>query len=599
MRLPASMQPWMEWLDQLDPELAVQLGKLILQIEPLFPAPRALPITGNDAFDGFNGIINRGHYERLLSSEWMLAEDLPEEFMRRAVENEHMFLAPLLIEPRNDGTCCVIFDTGAHQLGAVRVFHVAMWLVLVRRAAQRGTVLRWAIAQQPAQVSEDCSIEGLKTLLGSRTLAEVDDTMQQQWHDYLADPQHQVAEQWWIGAPNDLCPIAPEISANRITIESCPLSEQTSIQLDAKSLQRKQQIQTPSGKLFSRLLKGQFQVLQQLMQEAKQPTSPERLVSRHQSLFLSPCGQYVAVLLPDRSVPVWRIGLHEKNSRKQVSRYIRPIGEFVAFLFDGKIFGGLNTISPEELYGWRLPKHSIRNSDNQKVVIQHGLRTKMPAVLLRNNDQQRLYLLDHKRQLHWRTASSDYHETKIIAKQVQSLYAVSYRQMIYAVPEQEQMVIKCTTIPKSGDTWETKSYVLDLSTAPKKLPDKILLCRNINWQDQKNAAWAAYDQGTKSWWIGHHECNAHSKIKPAQATHVIALIRDMHQSLGLLVLQPDHRTLTLLYGSQPPRILIESPYEIIHTEISSHHLAWIDTQQQLHFLELHSELRLSSIDLEG
>lgn len=592
MRLPASMQPWMEWLDQLDPELAVQLGKLILQIEPLFPAPRALPITSNDAFDGFNGIINRGHYERLLSSEWMLAEDLPEEFMRRAVENEHMFLAPLLIEPRNDGTCCVIFDTGAHQLGAVRVFHVAMWLVLVRRAAQRGTVLRWAIAQQPAQVSEDCSIEGLKQLLGSRSLAEIDDTMQQQWYDYLADPQHQVAEQWWIGAPNDLCPIAPEISANRISIESCPLSEQTSIQLDAKSLQRKQQIQTPGGKLFSRLLKGQFQVLQQPMQDAKQPAPPERLVSTHQSLFLSACGQYVAVLLLDRSVPVWRIPAERQKRAKQMSRNQRPENELVAGVFNSKTFGGLTTLTPKEFYAWLLPFQWI---DSEGIVIQHGLKTKMPTALLHTLHQQRLYLLDYKGQLHWRNASG----IKIIAEQVQSLYALSPRHMVYAMPEHDRMAAKCTYIRPRGDFCETITHPLDLSTAPKLIPDKILLCRNSEWMQEEDAAWAAYDQGTKSWWIGHYECNAHSKIKPAQATHVIALIRDMHQSLGLLVLQPDRRTLTLLYDTQPPRILVESPDEIIHTEISSHHLAWIDTQQQLHFLELHSELRLPSIDLEG
>ncbi len=592
MRLPASMQPWMAWLDQLDPQLAIQLGTLILQIEPLFPAPRAQPITGKEAFDGFNGIINRGHYERLLSSEWMLAEDMPEEFMRRAVENEHMFLAPQLIEPRNDGTCCVIFDTGVHQLGAVRVFHVAMWLVLVRRAAQRGTTLRWAIAQQPAQVYDDCTIDGLKQLLSSRTLAEVDSTMQQQWHSYLAEPQHQASEQWWIGAANDISAIdpdlAPTIAANRISIESCPLGDQTYIQLDAKTLQRKQHLQTPSGKLFSRLLSGKFQILREPVQTA-QSDPAQRLVSRHQSLFLSPCGQYVAVLLLNHQAPVWRIPSQGQKRIKQVSRTQRPQEELLACAFSGKLFGGLYPQDASTLGSWQLP-YLWMPRDN--IVIQHGLPTKMPTVLLRNPDLQRLYLLDHKGQLHWRTASPD-GEAKIIAEQVQSLYALSPTQMIYTTVEKGRLVAKSTYIKHRGNFCETLSFKLNV----KSDLDKMMLCRNAAWIDQNDAAWARYDQQTTSWWLGAYGNPEEQEIKVAKAARVIALIRDMHGSLGLLVLQPDHCTLALLYNDQPARTLVASPHEIIHAEVSSQHLAWIDSEQMLHFLALKSEQPLPSIDL--
>ncbi len=45
--------------------------------------------------DGYDGIGRRGSYDRLLASEWLIHDELPDEFLRRVVSGEHAFLRRL------------------------------------------------------------------------------------------------------------------------------------------------------------------------------------------------------------------------------------------------------------------------------------------------------------------------------------------------------------------------------------------------------------------------------------------------------------------------------------------------------------------------
>ena len=70
--------PWAPLLGLLPPELGRSLGpwldKLALAIGPL----RARARTGSGVPDGFEGLSLRGPYDRLVLSEWALADALPE-----------------------------------------------------------------------------------------------------------------------------------------------------------------------------------------------------------------------------------------------------------------------------------------------------------------------------------------------------------------------------------------------------------------------------------------------------------------------------------------------------------------------------------------
>jgi len=79
----------------------------------------------------------------------MLLDAVPEEFLRRAVSHEHMFLRQVYTENTADRRCAVIFDAGVDQLGASRIMHLALLIVLAQRAEVSRAGLSWCVLQDP------------------------------------------------------------------------------------------------------------------------------------------------------------------------------------------------------------------------------------------------------------------------------------------------------------------------------------------------------------------------------------------------------------------------------------------------------------------
>ena len=57
--------------------------------------------------------------------EWVIADEIPDEFIRRVAEGEHTFHELARSQPAKDRTSTVLFDTGPDQLGAPRLAHLA------------------------------------------------------------------------------------------------------------------------------------------------------------------------------------------------------------------------------------------------------------------------------------------------------------------------------------------------------------------------------------------------------------------------------------------------------------------------------------------
>ncbi|MEW1909328.1 hypothetical protein AB0442_12845 [Kitasatospora sp. NPDC085895] len=142
--LPSALAPWSASLTALTPELATALGPLLRRLDALVaghePAARA-----EGTPDGHGGLTRTGHPDRLLPSEWLLADEFPDEFLRRLVDGELLHLAPEFTSPTPTGRTVVLADTGPEQAGAARLVQLAALLVLHRRAAARGTGLRVGI----------------------------------------------------------------------------------------------------------------------------------------------------------------------------------------------------------------------------------------------------------------------------------------------------------------------------------------------------------------------------------------------------------------------------------------------------------------------
>src|SRR5262249_15092529 len=138
MQLPRDLQPWARLLELFPRDLAMALGSLIQRLAPSIMSLRPAPLTGRAEPEGYSGLDTRGNFELLTPGELLWAEELPEEFERRAVMGEQMFFKRQLIEPSAAATSVALFDSGPEQSGEPRVLQIALLILLAARAEAAG-----------------------------------------------------------------------------------------------------------------------------------------------------------------------------------------------------------------------------------------------------------------------------------------------------------------------------------------------------------------------------------------------------------------------------------------------------------------------------
>jgi hypothetical protein len=139
--LPPALAEWSQSLAGLQVSVAIALGPILLRLDELVGRQGGVQGPDGDP-DGFDGLIRRGSPERLLIGEWLLAEEIPDEFLRRAAEGELLHLAPGYRHDPPHGVVRVLVDAGPGQLGAGRLVQFAALIVLHRRAARLGATLQ-------------------------------------------------------------------------------------------------------------------------------------------------------------------------------------------------------------------------------------------------------------------------------------------------------------------------------------------------------------------------------------------------------------------------------------------------------------------------
>ena len=143
MKLRSEATPTLIAIDALVDEVLLRtLEPTINALNRLFETSRLSQHDEGEP-DGFDGIERRGELSRLLPSEWLLAADEPDEFLRRFEQRELSYLHPTATVERRPQTSLVLFDTGPDQLGRPRIAQLACLVGLARRAATVGAELRW------------------------------------------------------------------------------------------------------------------------------------------------------------------------------------------------------------------------------------------------------------------------------------------------------------------------------------------------------------------------------------------------------------------------------------------------------------------------
>lgn len=202
--VPAALAAWAAELARLPTELALALapwvGRLSLAIGPMAASPRGR----RDEPDGFTGLARRGSYERLLATEWALAEMFPDEFARRAATGEHLFLELARRGHQATRWTVAVVSAGPEQLGAPRLAHLALMLVLARRASAAGAAFSWGVLEDQPRLAliDDLDAVGVRRLLDARTMVAGGAAAVHAWREALRGDRD--LEIWWIGGPGDL-----------------------------------------------------------------------------------------------------------------------------------------------------------------------------------------------------------------------------------------------------------------------------------------------------------------------------------------------------------------------------------------------------------
>lgn len=147
--LPPALESWRPELETLPKQLVLDLQPLLPLLASLLGPMHAPPVQGQGEPDGMDGLDRRGPYERLVASEWLLADEVPLEFLRRAVDGEHLFSRVRRVEPSATRRCVVLMDTGPEMLGGPRLVQLVAWLALARRARRAGASFEWAWSSSP------------------------------------------------------------------------------------------------------------------------------------------------------------------------------------------------------------------------------------------------------------------------------------------------------------------------------------------------------------------------------------------------------------------------------------------------------------------
>lgn len=402
--LPDALRPWREWLSWFDPELAAQVGSLLQRLHPLLGPFRGKTQGGEPELEGLDDLRPRGRYEHLLTSEWLLADEMPDEFLRRAASGEHIFLAPRPRARRADRKIVALFDAGPLQLGAPRLGHLAMWILLARRAQQARGEFRWGTLQSPGELFAAGSNDLLKAMLKRRSFAMPGDAEHAKWREsFDADPSG--GERWLIGPFTSAAELqrAPEFT-HRVSLRKDLPGTSLDVALRERESERRVQLRLPEPAAAVPLLRGTFKH----EPSPARYTSDPRAVSLQRPPVIAIDGTRVALVLRDEPAALVFLvprKAHEKTAAPRYQQWTRGYSA-LAMTLHGKRMGMLLSDADElRLWGSSM---SMKPCPTQEEFHAPGSTAAwLPMAWLRSGKAQRVCMIDHSdRLLRWEAGSN-------------------------------------------------------------------------------------------------------------------------------------------------------------------------------------------------
>ncbi|MFL5347627.1 MAG: hypothetical protein ACJ8AT_22805 [Hyalangium sp.] len=345
--LPPALRPWAMQLAIFPEDLALSLGPHVARLAAAIGALRPRGETEGGEPQGYDGLTRRGPYERLLLSEWLYGLESPDEFIRRAAFGEHAFLKPAFKQPQGSRRTVALLDAGPDQLGSPRIAHLALLVVLQRRAEAAGAEFAWAVLQSPPDRGPFGSVTpaAVQTWLAARTVAPVTGAHVSLWRDALA--LGSAPEDCWLVGSSRLSRIPEASGLSRVEVE-----EEVSPTVRALSIAVRRVARAPASVALElpppdacvRLLRDPF---------TSRATTPVRLsnAARIQSFFFSADGTRLLIARADGSVAAQPIPHSPRATMPKPRRFQPPAGQRLVAA-GWRRDGGLLVLTRDEKVLW-------------------------------------------------------------------------------------------------------------------------------------------------------------------------------------------------------------------------------------------------------
>lgn len=570
--LPPALQPWHAWLAWFDPDIAAMLGDWLLRLEPLLGRGGARLQRGTADPDGIDDLRRRGPYQRLLLSEWAVADLLPEEFLRRAAHHEHLFLAPKLIQPQSDALVLALFDAGPAQRGAPRLLHVAMWILLARRAQAARARFAWGVLQRPGEVRAADTPDAVRALLQARTHQPATDAERSAWRAYLSGSGQAASERWWIAARQEDAGTGEHSVAVRQDFDG-----RLRVAIGTGHAQRELTLALPPSPCAVRLLRGDFTAPPAPALAVPSETLKGRVSLRQPPLF-SMSGHHLALPLAGEPQAVLLEVPREERSKKAAPRYSAWTSgtELLCGVIVHKEFAGVVAM-PVGLYFWKMPGFlTVPRPPADVFAAVPGTARWLHCAWLKGGAKptltQRVVILDGAgRLLSWTNASTrrgrDTPAHAMVDDAVLAMQQIDAQRLVYARYASGHLRISC--LHREGTT-----QLLTQLTAPSRPTQLVFrgLVRDGQWQGGICLEYRGQREGERACRLyqgGPQDGYSELELVPPPEWKLLGLVPDPQRSerSQLLMLRQDRRTLVAL-GERGQEILFQSPNAISTASVS-------------------------------
>lgn len=461
--LPEALQPWQPWLSWLDPELIPAFSDVLQRLNRVLGPVQGAQLGGVPEQDGIGQIQRKGNYQNLLLSEWLMADEVPDEFMRRAINAEHLFLAPNYKSQQSLNQITVLFDTGISQLGECRLVHIALLILLAQRAEKAGCTLMWGTLQSIIPLMPLNTINDLYELLTRRTYSPVLQENITHWQNVISeDIDAQNGEIWLVTGAHQQPILKPIASSHHIelTADDC-FNKTIDVKIRTPHFQRHLVLSTPPSALSSQILKGQI----------RPPSVQNTHQHKHKiSLMFSPVisfhGSAVGVtllgkpgLLVIKVPPLNRLN-QNRELKKPFVYQVYPDGYTVlALQCHGRKVGALLS-NNNGLYFWQLPKLSYMPRPSDKAFSAGiGRGNTLASAYLANNNKEyfSLFVHDRAKQLvafSHNIYAEEKNSFKIVEEKVLGIEKIADNLLVYIYLNESSQLVQMVT----GADFSQKRY---------------------------------------------------------------------------------------------------------------------------------------------